>query len=382
MNAKLKTTLIHSGLFLVTLATTTIAGAEWVYGKSILMKDYSWNDFLSGFSYSIPFLFILTAHEFGHYFTAISYRIRTTLPYYIPFPPAIIPFNIGTFGAVIRLKGYVRSKQQHFDIGIAGPLAGFVAALIVLVYAYTHLPPLEYIYQFHPEYQKYGADYASFVYKPENMTPNVFDVVVGKNLLFLMLEKIAPDPTLVPNVHEIMHYPFIFAGFLSLVFTAINLLPVGQLDGGHVLYGLIGSKRHKWVSTFIYIGLLFYAGTGLLSPKTPFSDLIIYIPLLIFYYYLSFQGLHLSKPNTLTIAVAIFAVQYTIAGFVPLLNGHLDIMLFLFIIGRFAGIHHPPSEIEEPLTFGRKVLGWMALLIFVLCFTPNPIDIIAPAISK
>jgi membrane-associated protease RseP (regulator of RpoE activity) len=179
-----------------------------------------------------------------------------------------------------------------------------------------------------------------------------------------------------------MHYPFIFAGFLSLVFTAINLLPVGQLDGGHVLYGLIGSKRHKWVSTFIYIGLLFYAGTGLLSPKTPFSDLIIYIPLLIFYYYLSFQGLHLSKPNTLTIAVAIFAVQYTIAGFVPLLNGHLDIMLFLFIIGRFAGIHHPPSEIEEPLTFGRKVLGWMALLIFVLCFTPNPIDIIAPAISK
>ncbi len=381
MNPKFKTVLIHSSLFLVTVITTTLAGGEWVYGKSIFMEGYSWADFVSGFSYSIPFLFILTAHEFGHYFTAIYYRIKTTLPYYIPFPP-IISLNIGTFGAMIRLKGIVKSKQQHFDIGIAGPLAGFAAALIVLVYAYTHLPSLDYIYQFHPDYQKYGANYADFVYNHEHILPNTVDVIVGKNLLILLLEKLAPDPTLVPNAHEIMHYPFIFAGFLSLVFTAINLLPVGQLDGGHVLYGLVGSQRHKLVSSIIYVGLLLYAGTGLLSPRTPLTDLLIYIPLLVFYYYMAFQGLNFSKLNTLTFAVGVFAFQYAVAAFFPLLTGHLDIMFFLFLIARFAGIQHPPSEIEEPLTKGRKILGWIALLIFILCFTPNPLEIILPVVAK
>jgi membrane-associated protease RseP (regulator of RpoE activity) len=381
MNPRLKTALIHSGLFLATLITTTLAGSEWVYGKSIAVKGYSWNDFTLGFSYSVPFLFILTAHEFGHYFTAIYYRIKTTLPYYIPFPP-IVSFNIGTFGAMIRLKGIVKSKQQHFDIGIAGPLAGFVAAMIVLVYSYTHLPGLEYIYQFHPEYEKYGVAYADVVYTAGHLAPNTVDVVVGKNLMFLLLEKLAPDPSLVPNPHEIMHYPFIFAGFLSLLFTAINLLPVGQLDGGHVLYGLIGSQRHKWVSSIIYVGLLVYAGTGLLSPRLPLNDLLIYIPFQVFYYYLAFQPLRFSKLNTLTLAVALFAIQYVIAAFFPLFTGRIDILIFLFFIARFAGIQHPPSEIEQPLTFGRKILGWVALVIFVLCFTPTPLEIIFPTVAN
>ncbi len=143
---------IHAGLFLVTLVTTTLAGAEWVYGKSIFMEGYTWADFFSGMPYSIPFLLILTVHEFGHYFTAIHYKVRTTLPYYIPLPP--LPLMFGTLGAVIRLKSRVPSKQQTFDIGIAGPLAGFVIALAVLWYGFATLPPPEYIFQFHPEYQQ------------------------------------------------------------------------------------------------------------------------------------------------------------------------------------------------------------------------------------
>ena len=121
MIKSLKQPLIHLSLFIVTFITTTLAGAEWTYGKTILADGYTWQDFFSGMSYSIPFLLILTAHEFGHYFTAIYNKVKTTLPYYIPLPP--LGFMFGTLGAVIRIKSHVHSKQQHFDIGIAGPLA-------------------------------------------------------------------------------------------------------------------------------------------------------------------------------------------------------------------------------------------------------------------
>ncbi len=78
---------LHAGLFVLTFITTTLAGSEWTHGKSILVSGYTWEDFLSGMPYSVPFLFILSVHEFGHYFTAVHYRIKTTLPYYIPLPP-------------------------------------------------------------------------------------------------------------------------------------------------------------------------------------------------------------------------------------------------------------------------------------------------------
>lgn len=97
-----KEILIHASLFAVTFVTTTLAGAEWTYGRSIFMPDYSWADFYSGMSYSVPFLLILTVHEFGHYVTAIHYKVKTTLPYFIPLPP--ITFMFGTMGALIRLK--------------------------------------------------------------------------------------------------------------------------------------------------------------------------------------------------------------------------------------------------------------------------------------
>jgi hypothetical protein len=160
MKSNLKSYLIHSVLFIVTFITTTLAGAEWAYSKSIFGVNevfnsaYSWQDFYNGLPYSICFLTILTAHEFGHYFTAIYYRVKTTLPYYIPLPPIGLMF--GTLGALIRIKSPIRSTQQNFDIGIAGPLAGFVVSIGFLLYGFTHLPPPEYIFQFHPEYEQFG----------------------------------------------------------------------------------------------------------------------------------------------------------------------------------------------------------------------------------
>src|SRR6187402_2099843 len=112
MNPKIRTALIHSGLFIITLFTTTLAGAEWYS----MPPETFWSFFANGFSYSVPFLFILTVHEFGHYFTAMYYRVKATLPYYIPMPLPPGFFSIGTLGAVIRIKSEVQSKQQHFDI--------------------------------------------------------------------------------------------------------------------------------------------------------------------------------------------------------------------------------------------------------------------------
>jgi membrane-associated protease RseP (regulator of RpoE activity) len=388
MSSKTKRLLLHSSLFIATFITTTMAGAQWTYNKSAFISDFSWNteyswaDFVSGFPYSISFLLILTAHEFGHYFTAIYNRVKTTLPYYIP-----LPFFFGTLGALIRIKSMVHSKQQHFDIGIAGPLAGFVMALIILLYGFTHLPPPEYIFQFHPDYEQFGLSYSQFVYSPEFMKPGTADILLGKNLMFSLLEKVA-DPARVPNAHEIIHYPILFAGYLSLIFTCLNLIPIGQLDGGHVLYGLAGYTWHRRIASGIFIVFLFYAGLGLVRPSEARETTMLFetvnipsllwkIPATILFLYACLTGLKLHWKNTLTITIAMFTVQYLLVMMVPTTQGYSGWLLFAFIVGRFAGIPHPPSPIEEPLTTGRKILGWIALLIFILCFTPDPLQVIA-----
>ena len=374
MNPKLKTALIHASLFIVTFITTTMAGAEWTHGKNILAGDYSWADFYSGLPYSICFLSILTAHEFGHYFTAIYNRVKTSLPYYIPLPP--IPMMLGTLGALIRLKQHVGSTKKNFDIGIAGPLAGFVVALAFLFYGFTHLPPPEYIFQIHPEYEQYGLDYANYVYAPGFLPEGTLNIYLGKNLLFLFFEKFVADPVRLPNVHELIHYPFLFAGFLALVFTSINLLPIGQLDGGHVLYGLAGYKWHRRIASIVFLGFLFYAGLGYVHPSEGLEVLIYKIPLFVGFHYLAMRGLQLSTKDTWMYALGLFAVQYLIVTVFPAVHGYSGWLLFAFLIGRFIGIQHPPSEDEQPLSSGRVMLGWLALIIFILCFTPNPLEMI------
>jgi membrane-associated protease RseP (regulator of RpoE activity) len=165
----------------------------------------------------------------------------------------------------------------------------------------------------------------------------------------------------------------LFAGFLSLVFTSINLLPIGQLDGGHVLYGLVGYRRHRIIATIIFFAFLFFAVMGLISPAEPIADLLWEIPLLIGFIYTCLTGLKWDRKNTLLAAIILFTVQYLLKIFFPSLQGYWTWMPFAFIIGRFIGIPHPPSDIENPLNRGRIILGCLALVIFVLCFTPDPL---------
>ncbi|HEY3430198.1 MAG TPA: site-2 protease family protein [Cyclobacteriaceae bacterium] len=372
MSREKRIVLIQVLLFIATFITTTLAGAEWSYGKSVY-GEFGWSDFLNGMHFSIPFLLILTVHEFGHYFTAMYHKVKSSLPYYIPIPP--LPFSIGTMGAVIRLRSRVESTKQNFDIGIAGPLAGFVVAVIVLLYGFLTLPPVDHIFQIHPTYEQYGVNYADHVYQPEFVEKGTIDVIIGKNLLFLLLEQVA-DPARLPNPHEIMHYPYLFAGFLALIFTCLNLMPIGQLDGGHVLYGLVGYKLHRIVASVFFVAFIFYAGIGLeyILPSLPLSQLQWSIPLYILFLYTCFLGLGLPPKDTIMYTLLVFAGQFLVMVLYPNITGYPGWLLFGFILGRFLGIQHPHSEIEEPLDEKRKILGWIAVIIFVLCFTPQPIQ--------
>lgn len=378
MRSEQKRILIQVLLFITTFFTTTLAGAEWCYGKLFISifpfaynPDFTFNDFLLGMQFSVPFLAILTVHEFGHYFTALYHKVKSSLPYYIPFPPLFL--SIGTMGAVIRLRSRVPSTRKNFDIGIAGPIAGFIMALAILYYGFATLPPAEHIFTVHPEYKQYGLNYADHVYKPSDSTINV---ALGKNLLFTLLKNTVADPERVPNVHEMMHYPFLFAGFLALVFTSLNLLPIGQLDGGHVLYGFLGFKKHRIVASVFFVAFIFYAGLGLewIKLSQPADVLVVSIPVYGLFLYSCFMGLGLPQRDTIMYAAAVFAAQYLIMFLFPSVSGYPGWLVFGFIIGRLVGVAHPPTEIEQPLDFKRKILGWIALVIFVVSFTPQPIN--------
>jgi membrane-associated protease RseP (regulator of RpoE activity) len=371
MSSDLRRVILQLILFLLTLISTTLAGAEWTYGRSVYMEDFGWNDFVSGFEFSIPFLLILTVHEFGHYFMARYHKVKVTLPYYIPLPP--FPFSIGTMGAVIRLRSRVYSKKQNFDIGLAGPLAGFVTALIVLFYGFTNLPEPEYIFQIHPEYEQYGLDYANHVY--DDLSDKILDVNIGRNMLFLFFEKAVADPSRLPNPHELIHYPYLFAGFLALVFTCLNLLPIGQLDGGHVVYGLFGYRIHKIIATVTFFLLLLYAGIGVIDLSMKPNDLTLWIGGSLVFLYLSLLGLGLQAKDTLMFSLLILVFMLAVSWIFPGARGYSGWLVYIFILGRFIGIQHPPSELEEPLDEKRILLGWIALFIFVICFSPAPIEI-------
>jgi membrane-associated protease RseP (regulator of RpoE activity) len=381
MRSEQKRVLVQVLLFITTFFTTTLAGAEWCFGKSWIVyaekgifinPDFALADFMDGMQFSVPFLLILTVHEFGHYFTAMHHKVKSSLPYYIPFPP--LPLSLGTMGAVIRLRSRVPSTIKNFDIGIAGPLAGFIVAFGVLYYGFATLPPAEHIFEIHPEYEQYGLDYANHVYVPND---SALSVTMGKNLMFAFFENVVADPERVPNVHELMHFPFLFAGFLALVFTSLNLLPIGQLDGGHVLYGLVGFKKHRIIASGIFIAFIFYAGLGLeyIAPTQPASLLVWTIPGYAIFLYLCFTGLRLPMKDTIMYAVAVFAVQYLLLFLFPTVTGYSGWLLFGLLIGRVLGIPHPPTEIEQPLDQKRQILGWIALVIFIICFTPSPITI-------
>jgi membrane-associated protease RseP (regulator of RpoE activity) len=383
---------IHILLFLLTIITTTIAGTEWIYGRSVLDAEWiNWQKLLKGLSFSIPFLAFLTVHEFGHFFTAKWYKVKVTLPFYIPFWLGIIS-SIGTMGAFIQIKSKLISRKEFFDIGIAGPLAGFVIAFAVLIYGYTTLPSREYVFEIHPEYktyfpkgyQKFGLEYEKYAYDYYPNTPEFQriglagkkqegNLGIGKNLMMVILENYwVKDKSRIPHPYEMMHYPFLMAGFLGLLFTALNLIPIGQLDGGHILYGLVGAKIHNLIAPILLTIFVTYAGLGIINPYISLDGLMIGIPLYVLFLYLIFSRTFENPQNVLLLALSVFSFQFVLTWYFPTLIGYGGWLVFCLIIGRFLGVYHPKAEFDNPLDWKRKFLGVLALIIFILCFTPTP----------
>ncbi len=371
MNKELKRKLIQLGLFIITLFTTTLAGAEWSLNQYLIL-GMSWSDFFAGFAFSIPFLGILTVHEFGHYFTARYHQIKVSLPYYIPmwFGFSLNP-SIGTMGAFIRIRENINSRLKYFDVGISGPIAGFVVALGVLYYGFSNLPSEDYIYKVHPEYENFKTvDEA--IQASEGMV-----IHLGGNLLFDFFKEHVANQELLPHENEQMHYPWLLAGYLALFFTALNLLPMGQLDGGHVLFGLVGAKKHAVISRVLFTAFLFYAGLGWVTIHD-LKDLsyqgMLSLAVYAFVVYTSAHSVFKEKKDRLLYATSLFVAQF----FVNMLTGWTGYggwLLFSVMIGRFLGVDHPPVTENQELNTGRKILGWIALIIFIICFSPQPLVI-------
>lgn len=365
-----RTAVVHIGLFLLTLVTTTLAGIQLTRGQlDFLPLDVFqlrgpalYAVLQRGLWFSLPFLGMLTVHEFGHYFTARHNRVRSSLPFYIPFP-----LGLGTFGAVIRIRDRIFSRREFFDIGLAGPLAGFLVSVPILIYGFMSLPPLDYVFSIHSECARFGAEYARHVY-----LPGAEGLTLAKPLLYRLLETTFADPARLPHPNELMHYPVLVAGALTLFFTALNLLPMGQLDGGHIVYGLLGLRRFNRLVLWLFIAFVFYAGLGLFSLGTDPETWLYGGTAYAVYLGLIFWRVLPRPRQGLLLAAGIWAAQLAVGVGFPEATGNPGWLIFGLLLGRFTGIYHPPAPDERPLSAGRKVLGWVMVAIFVLCFTPGP----------
>ena len=377
-------------LFVLALASTIYAGAMWVnrvlyytahpetFSLLGMTVNQAW--LLDGLRYAIPLLGFLTVHEFGHYFAARYHRIRTSLPYYIPFP-----YNgIGNFGAVIRIREPIPRTRTLFDIGVAGPIAGFVVALGVLLFAFATLPPPEYLLDLpgHEALKEHIRQYGTFPSTHPEPEPGTMVIVVGQTPLYWLLSQAFAH---VPPMYEMYHYPVLFAGWLGLFFTALNLLPVGQLDGGHVLYALFGRTWHRRLARAFVLVLLFSGGLGFVREVGPMlAAQGGWMPALTWpalagilygYLYRIFDGRHTAiAPALGGVLVAIAAVHHVepLAANLSYTGWLIWTLLIVFLVR----VEHPPVVHPEPLTPKRRWLGYAAIAIFVLCFSLQPLTVL------
>jgi hypothetical protein len=327
--------LLHLGLFLLTFFTTTIAGVLW------LNRDpFELSNFYLGIPYSASILFILACHEFGHYFASRYHDVDATLPYFLPFPPVPVLLqlflNFGTFGAVIRTKTVVPSKKAMFDIGVAGPIAGFIASLLVLIYGFLHLPSKDFILAIHPDY--------NFALNASASAEGV-SLAFGNTLLYSGLQSVLTHPTLqyVPPLSEIYHYPFLCAGWFGLFVTALNLIPMGQFDGGHLIYTMFG-KFHRKIAQISFYALLAISAPAL-------SDSLLRILL----------G---------------FVYKHEVGQIVPFAQYSWSAWFFWAMIALYiVKLYHPPVADETPIDGRRMAIGWFCIGIFILSFSLNPFTI-------
>jgi len=266
--------IVNLVLFILTIISTFLTG----YGME--------GHILEGVWYSSGIISILLAHEMGHYFMCRKYGIAVTLPFFIPLP-FLSPF--GTLGAVIKMESFIPSRKALFDVAVAGPLAG-LAFTIPAIY--------------------FGVQLSDIVEKSAVNSSGV--IHLGESLLYQFLSFCAIGS--LSETKELMLHPLAFAGWAGLFVTALNLLPIGQLDGGHIIYALVG-KHHRVIAI-----------TGIAC----------------------------------MLAVALFWFR----GWIPLL------LLLLWF-----GIQHPPTMDERPVGRFRVALGIITLIVFALSFTPKPLQL-------
>src|SRR6266404_4135928 len=270
-------------LFLLTVLSTIVAGSQAFFAFNPFVEP---RRLLEGVPFAFTLLAILGTHEFGHYFTARAYGASVSLPYFIPAPP---PFLFGTLGAIIRMRSPARDRNSLFDIAAAGPLAGLVVAL-----------PALWI----------GLGWSKVAALPEGGS-----VVFGDSLLLRFMTWLAFGP--LPPGHDVFVHPVALAGWVGLFVTALNLIPVGQLDGGRIAYALFGA-RHRQVSIATFVGLLALG---------------------------------------------------TITGSA---NWFVWAFLLFFVMG-FQ--HQPPLDDVSPLSPGRYAIGFLCLILLILLVPPVPVAI-------
>jgi membrane-associated protease RseP (regulator of RpoE activity) len=305
----------HSVLFLLTFLTTTFAGivlaapdidvpepaVSGVLGYVLYFPDYYLRivsallsfavlhpDILTeGLAFSISLLTILTAHEMGHYLACRYYGVSATLPFFIPAPPL---FLAGTFGAFIKMKSPIPSRRALFDIGLAGPLAGFVVLLPVALAGILSLQPAP---------------------------PAIGGAITFNDPLLFQLFAKAVNANLV----DVLSNPFYMAAWIGLLVTSLNLMPVGQLDGGHGTFAVFGQRAHKIIGRLAFITMALIAILGFLWHRSP-------------------------------------------SGFV-----------YTVLLAVMLKVRHPAPEEMEPLGTARIVVAIITLIVFALSFVPFPITL-------
>lgn len=293
-------------MFLATVVSVFYAGAGYA---GALRSGAPWRETLralpAGYGFALPLLAILLTHEFGHFFAARYHHVDATLPFFLPLP-AISPF--GTMGAVISMRGRIRSRNALLDIGASGPLAGLAVALPVLVYGLAHSPvgPLT----------EHGGQ-------------------EGQSLLYLLLKRVILGP--IPPGYDVFLNPAAFAGWSGLFVTALNLIPIGQLDGGHIAYALFGPRQNVWARRLHVAMLAMFA-----------------------YNAARFIGPVVLHRSSMELGTAIGNSLFWLFWF-----GMIHLMF------RMSGRDHPPTEPGE-LSPLRRFLAVLSLVLFVLLFMPTP----------
>ncbi|MDX1438706.1 MAG: site-2 protease family protein [Rubricoccaceae bacterium] len=363
---------LHLGLFLLTLASTIWAGGLLI-GRGLLYEQVGMSAFFQdGVRYAVPFLFFLTTHEFGHYFAARTHNLSVSLPYYIPIPLiGIYAIHLGTLGAVIRIREPFRKTAQLFDVGAAGPLAGFVVALGLLVVSTLTLPPVEYLLDVGGHEDVVRAVQETGIFPAPNLDGAGEVILFGDTPLFAIVRNLVPG---LPSPSELMHYPLLLAAWLGLFFTALNLLPVGQLDGGHVVYALFGPKAHAIIARVVTFLLLISAMIGIgrdygaVWYTWPIAGCVVG--------YLLWRIFDSNWKLVFPALTFLLAVGFFVPGLLPAVaaqTGYAFWLVWVALIVFVIRVDHPPVLEKEPLTFKRKLLGYLCLVIFMLCFSVQPI---------